>query len=82
MPSDADESITTEEDDTIERQLDDEEESRAIWVGLELFAVAVTEEKGGDSTEPQKKSNHAALEDLIESSHIFVINNLLFKNYL
>ena len=44
MPSDADESITTEEDDTIERQLDDEEESRAIWVGLELFAVAVTEE--------------------------------------
>ena len=44
MPSDADESITTEEDYTIERQLDDEEESRAIWVGLELFAVAVTEE--------------------------------------
>jgi len=72
MPSDAEECVAPKEDDAVERQLQDPEEARAVRIGHELLASAVAEDQGGEGAEPQEEREHAALQDLVESSHFLL----------
>ena len=72
MPSDVDERVATEEYDAVEGKLQYEEES--WWVGafLDLLARAVAEKESSESTKPKKEGAYGSLQNLVESSHIYI----------
>jgi len=72
VPADAEEGVAAEEDDAVERQLQDPEEARPVRVRHQLLARAVAEDQDRERAEPQEEGQHAALQDLVESSHFLL----------
>ena len=72
VPSDAEQRVAAEEDDAVERQLQDPEEARPVRVAHQLLARAVAKDQGSQGPEPQEEGEHAPLKDLVESSHFLL----------
>ena len=69
VPPDVDQGLSTEEHYPVEGQGQHEEQPRVVWVMLEFFACAVTEEERCQGTEPSYQNEDWFLHNLIESSH-------------
>ena len=73
VPSNVDESAAAEHDDGVQWKNQHKEEITVIGILQELLTCAVAEHQVGECTKPQQEGCHCLIQDLVDSSHIYLL---------
>ncbi len=73
VPADVDKCAAAEHDDGVEGQGQHQEETAAVGVLRQLLSRAVAEHECRQRAKPQKECYHCAVQDLVQSSHLYFI---------